>query len=327
MGKKVAEIFGKPLNCLSLQPDERWPLPKQPIGLEFEYENAPLSSWPSITSPLWNFFLAKEDGSLRDNGLELAYNSPSYGKDISDSLEALSKECKISRWVVNARTGLHVHLDVRDMDQEDLFRLFQIYALFEYILFKFVGDARESSNFCVPWFRCSEQFRAISTLTRTIQENSRAQRTFGDLTRYVALNVASLTKFGSLEFRHMQNTLDFDRIHIWIKLVMLIKRAALALNFEKDELLIEISKAGPEGFLQKVFLDQAPVLLGCYGSGGSQGFEDDFFKGLEMAQDLVISTIHVDPFKVLPFLQANELKGPSPGLAKFLIKHPATFNP
>lgn len=317
--KSVSEIFEKPLFFSSMQPDNSWPLPKQAIGLEFEFEGALPGSWPGQGSPLWNFFLYKEDGSLRDHGLELVFHNPLFGKDIIDALTTIREAS--TRWTVNHRTGLHVHLDVRDMEQEELFRLFQLYALFERMLFKFVGDSRAASNFCVPWFRCTEQFRTMGVLTRDLGKVNSVKESFNNLTRYVALNVAALAKFGSIEFRHMQNTHDYGRINTWIKFIMCLKKAAHELKFEKDELLLEISKAGPMNFIDKVFGNLAGSLLLPYEVPASgAAFEMDFNKGLETAQDLVISSTVINPFYSLSFLKSPDIRGEPPGIEKFLKK-------
>jgi hypothetical protein len=77
--------------------------------------------------------------------------------------------------------------------------------------------------------------------------------------RYSALNCNALKKYGSVEFRHMQMTMDFAKIRQWINLIMSLHNAALKASIfgpermSTKELLGMAAKGGAQEIARQIF--------------------------------------------------------------------------
>lgn len=280
---KISEMFDKPISSKRLEPDTFWIMPKDAVGLEFEYEG--VSAYPPGAS-FQSVYTVKEDGSLRDHGREFVFREPLFGKDLTDALATMDKTVKYHGYKVNYRTGLHVHLDVRDMEIEQLWTLLLVYAVVEPLLFaKFVGEDRYNNNFCVPWARTGESFKQIAKLNRQ-QTAKQLQAEFASIDRYAALNLQAVYKYGSIEFRHLENTLDFKRIESWINVIYALKRFAMTRVITQEAILELVSYRGPRAFVDDLF-------AGCEFLRDIATYVDldsKVFEGVYLAQDLILES-------------------------------------
>lgn len=233
---KLAERFGHQAVSFIYKPDPFWVLPECKIGLEWEWEQA------TVLADVFNFnkkkfphLELKQDGSLRDNGWEIVtVNDGQFGKDLSQSIvsmDELLKMCNRGAPVCNYRTAFHVHLDIRDMEAEEVHNMLFLYSLIEQPLFDWVGNDRKFSNFCVPWFRSDgvlDMFRSMVNPDNTFLLRIKQMQ------RYSAANVQSIAKYGSVEFRHMQNSTDelFTKQREFVQFTMQLKK--LACDLYKD---------------------------------------------------------------------------------------------
>ena len=174
------------------------------IGVELEYEN--LAHHPEILaeSNLWEIV---EDGSLRmiadyTYSLELRYSTPLSGTDSERALEELRKYLKRDKNIVcSNRTGLHVHMDFRDLSCVDLKKFMLVYLIVEPILYRYCGKDRESNIFCLPLYSTPNIIAGMplcgfndNDIYRIIDRNH----------KYSGLNINSIKGKGSVEFRLTQ---------------------------------------------------------------------------------------------------------------------------
>ena len=227
---KLASVFGHVPAQRKLEAWDGWPLPKCNIGLEWEFEQAAMLIKEVLAYPNNPYITIKEDGSLRDGGIELVTTGDGlFGVDLNTAILLVDKWVKQAAPTCTYRTGFHVHIDIRDMEEKELHNMLLLYCLLEKPIFNFVGVDRWKSNFCVPWFRSDSHFpqlKEISTATPSTV-NTIGQR-IKALARYSALNCQSIAKFGTLEFRHMENVaseITFKQKE-FIKIVMLLKKVA-----------------------------------------------------------------------------------------------------
>lgn len=95
------------------------------------------------------------DGSLPPSGFEINL-SPARGKPFIDQVEDVCRSLRAAGAWVNARCGLHVHADSRDLSSAQILRLVEVYARVEDGLFLAVPDSRrrnsaytrDGKNFC-----------------------------------------------------------------------------------------------------------------------------------------------------------------------------------
>jgi hypothetical protein len=126
-----------------------------------------------------------------------------------------------------------------------------IYAIFEKILFIYIGEERDKSIFCVP---LTESW-LTGYLSKFISNNCSIGRLQEDWEKYSALNLFRLKDYGTVEFRHMGGQKDPARISIWISLLIAMYNSAMAIS--TDELIEEIESLNTssrfEEFKERVF--------------------------------------------------------------------------
>lgn len=234
---KLASVFGHNDTSRFLEPLNEFPLPKCKIGLEWEWENG-TELRQKVAGLARNGYLSiHDDGSLRDQGVEIVtVGDGLYGRDLMEAIKIMAwtaRECRILTPVCNYRTGFHVHLDIRDLEETELHNILILYCLLEKPIFNFVGKDRWRSNFCVPWFRSDAQFTMLKQIELAGQFSREVVNSIGNriktLQRYSALNCQAIAKLGTLEFRHMENHIDeIETKQVeFIKIIMKLKKAAI----------------------------------------------------------------------------------------------------
>lgn len=282
----LARILGKTRGLQSYVSDARWVLPTSFIGLEHEYEGVKDSTLPRHTFA--DFWAHHEEGSLKDYGAEYVFATPMFGVDAYNAIEWLVSHAKTSGWKCTKRTGIHVHLDVRDLTVPQLAGACILYAAVEPILYRWVGDGRDSSHFCIPLYRADSALSDTCSIIRSAFQDEKedghsALGLAGDFQRYAGFNLQALHKFGSIEFRHLQTTHDLVRITDWINMVMSFKATALKLPQSDGAVVRMIQRMGAEQLLHYIF--PAPLADKLYTSKSEEEF---ITRGLPSARDIAV---------------------------------------
>lgn len=149
-----------------------------------------------------------EDGSLRNNGRELISGPFSYDKLVSDfkTIHGAMKHSSPSQ-AFSDRTSIHVHVNCLDLNQEQVKSIVLWYALFEPVFFAMCSPHRANNIHCVPLDQtvlCENYRRNIPIM---VQKWS----------KYTALNLLPLGKYGTIEFRHMEGHDDSAKFAWWLK--------------------------------------------------------------------------------------------------------------
>ena len=238
---KLASVYGHVQNTRRLEVWEGWPLPKCNIGLEWEFENGPYIRDVVSRRKDNRYLQTHDDGSLRDGGVEFTTTGDGlFGYDLLDAIyymkdridESLKTHGVRGLPVCNYRTGFHVHLDIRDLEEKEIHNLLLLYCLLEKPIFNFVGKDRWKSNFSVPWFRSDSYFTLLKQIEGVGEMSAVALGGYSarlkGLQRYSALNCQAIAKLGTLEFRHMENAVDeiTTKQVDFVKLCMLLKKLA-----------------------------------------------------------------------------------------------------
>lgn len=213
------------------------------VGIEFELERM------RPTNRRLHYWYEKEDGSLRNNGLEYVLKVPLTGADLYHALREIQGVFRENRPDVNVRCSTHVHLDVRDLDLNQLRKLLLVYLLYEQQLYRMAGVQREKSVFCVP----------ASRARYTLELFSRPLSTSNDM-RYGGLNTAAIGRYGSLEFRQHEGTTSIGRVLKWVNVITSIKAFVKRDTSTPDELSCKLRDMGPEYMLPTIFGKAAQFL-------------------------------------------------------------------
>lgn len=222
-------------------------LPRCNIGVEIEIEKA-LTALLKTKPKYWHI---KEDGSLREGGAELVFARPMQGEEAINALKEAFEVLLNKKMQISPRTGIHVHVDAQDMGMRELRLLCVLYALTEEPLFEWVGNHRHTNQFCLPWYEAEGDIEIIANMVT--QNKLGIKKQAAGIHRYAALNLNAINKFGSVEFRHLQTTLDLPRVLTWVNLLMSLKKVAMTYEHSANHLLSAFSDMGKSKFVSSIF--------------------------------------------------------------------------
>jgi hypothetical protein len=225
------------------------------LGVEVEIEGVNnLSHWESTAKSF--YWQHKEDHSLRAGGREFVFSEPLYGADVIMAIEHLCAYTQAAQtWKISERTGLHVHLDVRDLELSEYRNLCVIYALVEPLIYNWVGDKRDENMFCLPWYTADVDLDAVSSALKPSSKASPSYQKacFEQCAKYSGLNLAATATFGTVEFRHLKTTFDAPRIIDWLNIILSLKAYACRNGLTPHIILDRLKIQGPYSLARDVF--------------------------------------------------------------------------
>lgn len=203
-------------------------LPPFGCGIEVEVEGINLDNLHPAVNKFWGL---SSDGSLRNNGVEFVSK---YLPDIAviPALSLLHEALTTSQphHSFSERTSVHVHLDFRTLSIQNLCSFLLTYVTIERLLFLFAGNHRFDSVYCVP--SCVGDASHVMQRLFSLKSPEILVHMIGDLMEvfgrhYAALNLDNLfihghntsSPTGTVEFRHMEGTIDVKRLTTWITLL------------------------------------------------------------------------------------------------------------
>lgn len=238
------------------------------VGVEVEMENA-----QEIGSTYWS---ATGDGSLRDNGVEYVLQQPLTGSDLMRAMDELTHLVEDNFTpTFGERTSTHIHVDVRDLDKDQLMSYVLLYMALEVPLFKYCGADRESSNFCPSYRLADSQLKTINTLICTTGENTTV-RNIHNAERYAGCNINSVGKFGSLEFRGHRGEYRKEPLLRWINMLLALKEKAKDTDYNTIPYIGR--KGGIDKFVVDIFGDE------LYGKLRYRGMYKDVSEGFRLVE-------------------------------------------
>jgi hypothetical protein len=199
---------------------------------------------------------SKPEGSLRNNGIEFI-SLPITQKESGVTLANLELMNKKIGLLYTDLTGLHVHVNMRNMDLQGIASFIAAYTLFEESLFKFSGN-RVGNIFCLPIRTSHHQ---LSMFMREPSKENLATAV-GVATKYLALNYKPLAKFGTLEFRQAAGTSDVKHIRDWVNLILRMWNWSNANPWGKvqDRIFALNTTSEYDVVSMEIFKDQLPLI-------------------------------------------------------------------
>jgi len=222
------------------------------IGVELEIENVrPRDAFADL-GHLWK---VERDDSLRprDRSVELKSPSPGYsGEQLVQSLEALAGKDSLAHGTFGWRAGSHIHVDCRDKTPEDLAYIGPFYALLEPSIFAWDGSGRHESRFCMPWWVCSHDIATAFDIIHARNDNEFVGK-ISSFSKYTALNMEPLQRFGTLEFRHAKSSIDKAFLLEYINIGLDVVAAADKFRDTMSPMgmVLDYMSIGPERFISK----------------------------------------------------------------------------
>ncbi len=173
------------------------------VGIELELEGdlAPIEA--AINPSFWG---SKPDGSLRD-GMEFVLAAPIKLEHLDDACAELNKALKKMRPKTSIRTSTHVHVNILDLTIRQVYQAAAGYYLLEELLIGTQPKERRGNLFCL---RMSDADSVSIFLKKSLQTGRFFQMYNEDHHKYSALNLCTVNRFGSLEFRIFEAMMPDD---------------------------------------------------------------------------------------------------------------------
>jgi hypothetical protein len=244
------------------------------VGVEIEVEGCDL---PNEV----NHWKAVGDGSLKgEENVEYVLYRPVPIDDLRGRLDILKKafEDNNSEFDETYRAGVHVHVNVQELNVRQLFTFVTTYLVVEELLLTFCAKHRVGNHFCL---RASEAGYLPQLIWKAIEQQDLGILYTDDI-RYSSINLKPLAKYGSVEFRALESTYNFDKIDTWAKILYQLRQASLEFECPR-KIMEEVSVGGYEGFVRKVFGKYADQFL------DKPHWDKMVRKGILVAQDIAYS--------------------------------------
>jgi Putative amidoligase enzyme len=166
------------------------------------------------------------DGSLHGgNGMEFV-SPPLEGEA---GLEQVAKVCRAivaAGGTVNHHCGLHVHVGMRRQTAAEIKSILEVYNRYEPVLDMVMPPSRRGSSnvFCKS---LNDDIRSVRALNDVSEIVRHFQRRYGSSARYFKVNVQSLTRHGTIEFRQHSGTIDETKVVNWARFCLKLVDASI----------------------------------------------------------------------------------------------------
>lgn len=222
------------------------------VGIEIEVEGRNLpGNVNRLSKEFTHYWNLERDGSLRgEENFEYILKKPLSLLNAEVALQVLNDQYEKDGSVIDdsVRAGIHVHVNVQDMTVLQLLTFITCYYVVENVLTRFCGEGRQGNHFCL---RSQDAEYQVMAICNAIETKDWFRLRTDDI-RYSAMNVSSLGKYGSVEFRAMRSTRDTRRIHKWASILHHMKEASKEFENPK-EVVFSMSADGEEFFMEKLF--------------------------------------------------------------------------
>lgn len=170
------------------------------IGIEIETESLAVASHTvSELCSRTSSWVSERDGSLRGGQLGWEIKTAGQGLPYNAAIESLNHLYPILQQSSGVwRAAVHVHVDANNLTAlQRALVLCLCYALDDSI-FEATSPERRESNFCVPL--AHKQWHVFQSIAAMLVDMSIPP----DYGKYSSINIATLSNFGTFEFRHMR---------------------------------------------------------------------------------------------------------------------------
>lgn len=253
------------------------------FGIEVECEGKNVGMFDA---GILNDWAPHKDGSLRQwqghEPCEWVFNGPAnYDRSVK-RVHALFDyfEKNKARLHTSNRTSIHVHFNMGDKTTYQLVNLYILFTILEDLLDGYCGEDRNGNLFCLSSRHAEGQLRWVED---SIFKNYRFK--YNEGWRYCSLNLASLNKFGTVEFRGMRGLDNREELLAWLSILNELVNYACYTMKNPVDLIESISVKRPIGFIKEVFGRENFLRL-------TKGINEDqidqsVYEGLRLVQMLV----------------------------------------
>ena len=179
------------------------------------YNHAARTWWKAVTD---GSIVDHRNGGRYDTCCEVV--SPILkGEEGIATLRAVCKALAAAGATVNKTTGLHVHVNARDLTAREIATCVKRYANHESVIDSLMPNSRRANNnrFCqsVIEVASTPAFNSATTVDGLLSVFR--NRFYGDQSRYVKLNLESYVRHGSIEFRQHSGSINAEKVTNWVR--------------------------------------------------------------------------------------------------------------
>lgn len=139
-------------------------------------------------------------------------------------LEAVCNRLKRLRPVTGRSTGHHLHVDLSDLNWQEVQRLCWLWARYEPFWHELVHESRRGNSYCDPLCRAywyDQPHSGWHDISRALSMRSPdAFRSMSSVFPRGALNMGHWWRHGRIEIRLHHGTVDYEEIRFWAMLVL-----------------------------------------------------------------------------------------------------------
>lgn len=150
------------------------------------------------------------------------------GRNGLATLKAACEALNEAQACVNKSTGLHVHMDAKNLSFEHYKSIFVNYARLETAIDSFMARSRRADNNTY----CQSLRSRIARIEESDSFASLGYACGND--RYYKVNPTSIRRHGTVEFRQHQGTTDFEKISMWLKFLQKMVTWSLKNRLDHD---------------------------------------------------------------------------------------------
>lgn len=232
------------------------PKTKGEIGIEIEMETVQPFSDEYVPSKDWS--IDWEEGSIKGNGAEIVLRQPIARNEVPYVMNTLRERVAVKGLTIknSIRAGIHIHINCQDMTVGDFLKFMMCYYPLETVFTEFCGENRQGNLFCL---RARDAGGMLYYMDQSIKADD-LYKMRSDEFRYAAMNMQSMFRYGSLEFRAMATNSELSGVEQWVDILTRIKDYSRKVDNVWDNLTM-ISGMGPYEWLRGVVGDKYAKLL------------------------------------------------------------------
>lgn len=213
------------------------------FGIEIELEGRNIRH----NIPGW---LRKEEGSLRGENAEYVIDGVIEEHEVPVKMEVLREILtQPGRELVHSnRTSTHIHLNVSDLPFIDIFGYVIAFTVIEPLFVRLYAPERDGNLFCMTSYDTGDAALSLKKTLKALPHGGWKTRE-----KYTALNMATVSTFGSVECRVFPSTVNPDTVVRWCRSMMALRRVVEAENDKTFLTLINQARTLPGSLARRIF--------------------------------------------------------------------------
>ncbi len=264
--KKITDLVHHIPDYRSFKESEELIATSTLLGVEIELEDCPLET---LTESTLYWHVGYDDSLRGDNAVEVRFTSPLGSFDTVKALRELENFIITSDItpIISYRTSTHIHIDIRTLNTKQLLNFILLVIFMEPVLFNYCRQYRSISPFSLPITTKQQSINTTINRSSTYTEPETniiksILKYFIDSVRYAGINFASISKFGSVEFRMLEGCYKVDKLLPWINILLSLYEKSIAYDSPKA-MIADIHKYGFDKFSKHVLPEDYDLSLTC----------------------------------------------------------------